>query len=218
MSVSMMVNPAMDIPIESASPHGHLAMIFLGPPGVGKGTQAALLATAYNIPAVSTGEILRAEMEAGTPLGLDIQETMTSGRLVDDSIVCDIVRDRIIQDDCTNGFILDGFPRTLAQGHILQNILKSERIRLRVVINFTADPDELVRRVLERAAKDPDKKRAEDTKEILLDRLDIFNQVTAPLIEFYREQDLLITIDAMQSVETITAEIKEYLEKVIPIK
>lgn len=205
-------------PVEAFLPHGLLAIILLGPPGVGKGTQAGRLSAAYNIPTISTGEILRAEMEAGTPLGLDIQETMTSGNLVSDNIVCEIVQNRIVKQDCAKGFILDGFPRTLAQGHILQEFLRANGIKLRVVISFDAEEDELVRRVLERAAKNPEKKRAEDTEEILRDRLAIFYRETAPLIDFYGQQHLLLKIDGMKTEDIITAEIKDFLDKVIPFK
>lgn len=207
-----------DMPVESSLPHGLLAIILLGPPGVGKGTQATKLAAAYNIPAISTGEILRAEMEAGTPLGLDIQETMVSGNLVSDSIVCEIVQNRIVKQDCDKGFILDGFPRTLAQGHLLQDFLASTGVKLRVVFSFEAEEDELIRRVLERAANNPEKKRAEDTEEILRDRLAIFHRETAPLIDFYSQQNLLVTVDGMKPMDVITMELKDYLEKVIPFK
>lgn len=185
-----------------------MRLILLGPPGAGKGTQAKILVEAYGIPQLSTGDILRAAIAAETPLGLEAKAIMDRGDLVSDAIVNGIVSERIDAEDCKPGFILDGFPRTIAQAQALDDMLKAKGIKLDAVIELTADADELVRRVIQRSK---DSNRPDDNPEVIRKRLDVYQTSTAPLVDYYSRQGLVKTVDGMEAVETVTAAIKAAL-------
>jgi adenylate kinase len=183
-----------------------MRLILLGPPGAGKGTQAKFLVEAYGIPQLSTGDILRAAITAQTPLGLEAKAIMDRGDLVSDAIVNGIVSERLDADDCKPGFILDGFPRTIAQAEALNGMLKEKGIALDAVVEITADADELVRRVIQRA-KESGTARGDDNEEVLRKRLDVYKEHTAPLVNFYAKEGLLKTVDGMEPVDQVTAAI-----------
>ena len=185
-----------------------MRLILLGPPGAGKGTQAKILVEAYGIPQLSTGDILRAAIADKTPLGLEAKAIMDRGDLVSDVIVNGIVSERIDAEDCKPGFILDGFPRTIAQAQALDDMLKAKGIKLDAVIELTADADELVRRVIQRSK---DSNRPDDNPEVIRKRLDVYQTSTAPLVDYYSRQGLVKTVDGMEAVETVTAAIKAAL-------
>jgi adenylate kinase len=187
-----------------------MRLILLGPPGAGKGTQAKILVEAYGIPQLSTGDILRAAIVAQTPLGLEAKAIMDRGDLVSDVIVNGIVSERIDAEDCKPGFILDGFPRTIAQAQALDDMLKAKGIKLDAVIELTADADELVRRVIQRSK---DSNRPDDNPEVIRKRLDVYQTSTAPLVDYYSQQGLVKTVDGMEAVETVTMAIKAALGK-----
>ena len=185
-----------------------MRLILLGPPGAGKGTQAKILVEAYGIPQLSTGDILRAAIADQTPLGLEAKAIMDRGDLVSDVIVNGIVSERIDAEDCKPGFILDGFPRTIAQAESLDGMLKAKGIKLDAVIELTADADELVRRVIQRSK---DSNRPDDNPEVIRKRLDVYQTSTAPLVDYYSRQGLVKTVDGMDPVETVTTAIKAAL-------
>ena len=185
-----------------------MRLILLGPPGAGKGTQAKILVEAYGIPQLSTGDILRAAIADKTPLGLEAKAIMDRGDLVSDTIVNGIVSERIDAEDCKPGFILDGFPRTIAQAEALDDMLRAKGIKLDAVIELTADADELVRRVIQRSK---DSNRPDDNPEVIRKRLDVYQTSTAPLVDYYSRQGLVKTVDGMEAVETVTAAIKAAL-------
>lgn len=185
-----------------------MRLILLGPPGAGKGTQAKILVEAYGIPQLSTGDILRAAIAAQTPLGIEAKAVMDRGDLVSDAIVNGIVSERIDAEDCKPGFILDGFPRTIAQAEALDEMLKTKGIKLDAVIELTADADELVRRVIQRSK---DSNRPDDNPEVIRKRLDVYQTSTAPLVDYYTRHGLVRTVDGMDAVETVTAAIKTAL-------
>lgn len=185
-----------------------MRMILLGPPGAGKGTQAEILVAAYGIPQLSTGNILRAAIAAKTPMGLAAKEIMERGDLVSDEIVNGIVSERLDAEDCKPGFILDGYPRTIPQAEALDRMLAEKSMGLDAVIEMTADADVLVERVINRAK---DSNRADDNADVIRNRLSVYTEQTAPLVEFYRGKGLLRTVDGMQSVEEVTAAIRRAL-------
>lgn len=187
-----------------------MRLILLGPPGAGKGTQAKILVEAYGIPQLSTGDILRAAIAAQTPLGLEAKAIMDRGDLVSDAIVNGIVSERLDAEDCKPGFILDGFPRTLAQAEALDGMLDAKSIKLDAVIELTADADELVRRVIQRSK---DSNRPDDNPEVIRKRLDVYQTSTAPLVDYYTRQGLVKTVDGMAPVENVTSAIKTALGK-----
>jgi adenylate kinase len=182
-----------------------MRLILLGPPGAGKGTQAKVLVEDFGIPQLSTGDILRAAIAAGTPLGLEAKAIMDRGDLVSDAVVNGIVSERLDAEDCKPGFILDGFPRTIAQAEALDGMLADKGIRLDAVIELKADADELVRRVIQRSRES---NRADDNPEVIRKRLEVYESSTAPLVEYYSRQGLVKTVDGMEPVEQVTAAIK----------
>ncbi|MEQ1614602.1 MAG: adenylate kinase [Hyphomicrobiaceae bacterium] len=190
-------------------------VIFLGPPGAGKGTQATVIAAKKNIVALSTGDMLRAAVKAGTPIGKRAKAVMDSGKLVSDEIVIGIIKDRIAEADCKAGFILDGFPRTLAQAAALDKLLAAMGRKLDQVIEFKVDDGALLSRI-EKRAKDAlaagDKPRADDNADALKTRLWAYYKETAPLIGYYFKSGNLISIDGLAPVEKVTGEIEKALK------
>ena len=188
-----------------------MKLILLGPPGAGKGTQAQRLAKSLNIPQLSTGDMLRAAVAAGTPIGRKAKAVMDSGALVSDDIVVGIINDRIEQPDAKNGFILDGFPRTLAQARALDTMLDAKGLGLDAAIELTVDAPKLVERILRRAqeasaAGQPVRK--DDDPEVFKSRLATYERDTAAVTPFYRERGLLHEVDGMASIQTVSKAIE----------
>ncbi|ODT67205.1 MAG: adenylate kinase [Pelagibacterium sp. SCN 63-23] len=189
-----------------------MRLILLGPPGAGKGTQAKILVDAYGIPQLSTGDILRAAIAAKTPLGVAAKAIVDRGDLVSDDIVNGIVSERLDAEDCRPGFILDGFPRTIAQAEALDQMLADKGIALDAVIEIKAEADELVKRVINRA-KESGGARADDNEEVLRKRLGVYSEQTAPLVAYYAGKGLLKPVDGMAPVDEVTGAIKAALGK-----
>lgn len=186
-----------------------MKLLFMGPPGAGKGTQANFISDEYGIPQISTGEILRAAVKDGTEMGLKAQEYMNAGKLVPDEVVIGIAKDRIAQPDAQNGYILDGFPRTIEQAEALEKILGDMGQGLDAALNLDVPDSEIIKRLLERARKEG---RVDDTEPVIKERLDTYNKQTMPLIEYYRDKDLLKNIDGMGDMNVITDRMKTILE------
>ena len=183
-------------------------MVLLGPPGAGKGTQAARIAERLNIPAISTGDIFRANVAGATELGTQAKAYMDKGEYVPDSITNAMVADRIAQADCENGFLLDGYPRTTAQVGELDSMLKASGLALDVVVEITADAEAVVARLLKRAGEQG---RADDTEPVIRRRLEVYAESTAPLADLYAERDLLVQVDGMGEIDVVTDRIMEAL-------
>lgn len=183
-----------------------MKLVFLGPPGAGKGTQAQILVTTHGIPQLSTGDILRSAIAARTPMGLEAKTIMDRGDLVSDDVVNAIISERLDAPDCAKGFILDGFPRTISQADTLQDMLASKGTALDAVIEIKADEDVLVERVLNRA-QESDGARADDNEEVIRNRLHVYRELTEPLVAYYADKGLLRSVDGMQPVENVTAAI-----------
>lgn len=184
-----------------------MRLILLGPPGAGKGTQAKILLEAYGIPQLSTGDILRSAIAARTPMGLAAKEVMDRGDLVSDDIVNGIISERLDAEDCRAGFILDGFPRTIAQAEALDEMLAEKGMALDGVIEITADPEVLVERIVNRA-RESGVARGDDNEDVLRKRLDVYRESTAPLVDYYRGKGLVKSVDGVQPVEEVTAAIR----------
>ncbi|WP_375314719.1 adenylate kinase [Bradyrhizobium sp. A5] len=191
-----------------------MRIILLGPPGSGKGTQAQLMVQRYGIVQLSTGEMLRAAVAAGTPVGLKAKEIMASGGLVPDDVVVGIISDRIDQPDARNGFILDGFPRTVPQAEALDELLKQKHLKLDAVIELRVNESALLSRVETRVAQMRERGeeiRADDTPEVLTKRLASYRNQTEPLIHYYSERRKLSTIDGMMAIDEVTGAIHRQL-------
>ncbi len=188
-----------------------MRLILLGPPGVGKGTQAKILVEAYGIPQLSTGDILRSAIANQTALGLAAKEVMDRGDLVSDDIVNGIVSERLDSADCKAGFVLDGFPRTIPQADALGQMLEDKGMQLDAVIQITADADVLVARIANRAKESSGGARADDNVDVVRNRLEVYKQQTAPLVDYYRGKGLLRTVDGTQPIGQVTTEIRGHL-------
>src|SRR3981189_511009 len=191
-----------------------MRLILLGPPGSGKGTQAQRLVKRHGIAQLSTGEMLRAAVAAQTPVGLRAKDIMAGGGLVPDDIVIGIISDRLDQPDAANGFILDGFPRTVPQAEALDELLKKKRMRLDAVVELRVNESALLQRVETRAAETRargEEVRIDDTQEVLTKRLASYRTLTEPLIHYYSERRKLLTVDGMMTIEHVTREINRIL-------
>ena len=214
-----------------------MRMILLGPPGAGKGTQAQHLMNVYNIAKLSTGDMLREAIAKETEIGKQAQIVMDAGDLVSDDILIRMISKRIKEDDCKNGFILDGFPRTVAQAEALDKMLEEMKLYLDAVIEMKADDDELIARIAgryackncgtgyhdinlkpkvngicDRCGKSEFTRRSDDKAEAVASRLKAFHKQTAPLLPFYKRKGCLKTIDGMASVDDVTLAVKAVLE------
>lgn len=176
-------------------------LVLLGPPGAGKGTQAARLAERLGVPAISTGDIFRANIKGGTPLGKTVQEYTSRGALVPDSVTNEMVRDRLAQDDVADGFLLDGYPRNVAQVAELDTILADAGLTLDLAVEITADPEVVVGRLLKRAEIEG---REDDTEDVVRHRLDVYAQETAPIARVYADRGLLAQVDGIGDVDDVT--------------
>ena len=194
-----------------------MRLILLGPPGAGKGTQAQRLVQKHGIVQLSTGEMLRAAVAAQTPVGLQAKDIMASGALVPDEIVIGIISDRLDQPDMKNGFILDGFPRTVPQAAALDELLKKKHIELDAVVELRVNESALLNRVETRVAEMQargEEVRIDDTPEVLSKRLASYRSMTEPLIHYYSERRKLATVDGMMTIEQVTREINRILSAV----
>ena len=183
-------------------------LLIVGPPGAGKGTQAVGIAEAFGIPAISTGDIFRANIKNGTNLGIQVREIIESGNLVPDSLTNELVRDRLTEADAAGGFLLDGYPRTLNQVRTLDDLLAVAGERLDAVICLRADEEELVQRLLRRGLEQG---RTDDTEGTIRTRLAVYRQQTAPLDEEYRRRGLLAEVDGLGPVDVVTGRIHRAL-------
>jgi adenylate kinase len=199
-----------------------MRLVLVGPPGAGKGTQAVFLAEHYSIPHISTGDIFRANLKAGTPLGQEAKSFMDRGELVPDSVTNAMVKDRLTHDDVVNGFLLDGFPRNVVQAEVLRAILAEQKSPLDAVLELNIADSEIIERLSSRltcrgcGAPAPATaqacaacggelyQREDDKAEVIARRLEVYNEQTAPIISFYRSEGLLITISATGAVSEIT--------------
>ena len=198
-----------------------MRLVLVGPPGAGKGTQAQFLAAHYSIPHIATGDIFRSNLKAGTPLGLQAKSFMDRGELVPDSVTNEMVKARLLQDDLANGFLLDGFPRNVLQAEVLRANLAEKLTPLTAVLELSIDDDEIIARLSSRRTckecglptvnneKCPNcggdvYQREDDKVEVISRRLEVYQEQTAPIISFYRNEGLLITVSASGNVEEIT--------------
>jgi adenylate kinase len=191
-----------------------MRLILLGPPGAGKGTQAQRLVQKHGIVQLSTGEMLRAAVAAQTPIGLQAKDIMASGQLVPDEIVIGIISDRLDQPDMKNGFILDGFPRTVPQAEALDELLRHKHLKLDAVVELRVNESALLNRVETRVAEmraRGEDVRVDDTPEVLSKRLASYRTLTEPLIHYYSERRKLLTVDGMMTIEEVTREINRIL-------
>ena len=181
-------------------------LIFLGPPGAGKGTQAVRLADELNAPHISTGVILREAAAAGTELGKKAKEIMDEGRLVGDDVMLGIIRERLADDDCANGYILDGFPRTIPQARALDELLEERSAPTVVIANLELDEDELRRRIAGRRSED---QRSDDSEETMLNRFAVYQEQTRPLLDYYGGR--VSPVDGKGSLDDVFERLSELL-------
>jgi len=188
-----------------------MRLILMGPPGAGKGTQASFISERFKIPAISTGDIFRANVSKGTDLGVKAKRYMDAGEYVPDEVTNLMVRDRIDEPDAESGFLLDGYPRTLAQVEELDGMIKFTGHQLDAVVVLTVDQEEIVARLLQRAELEG---RADDTEDVIRRRQEIYAEQTEPLIDVYRDRGILIEVDGMGDVAEVTERVFEALEDV----
>ncbi|MEI6362168.1 MAG: adenylate kinase [Actinomycetes bacterium] len=185
-----------------------MRLVLMGPPGAGKGTQAVVISAALGVPHISTGDIFRRNVAGNTALGIEAKRYMDAGEYVPDGITNSMVRDRLSQDDCHPGFLLDGFPRTVEQVGELSAMLRSSGEALTSVVELTVDVDEVVARLVLRAAEQG---RSDDTEEVIRRRLEVYNEQTAPLTAMYDTQGLLARVDGMGTVDEVSTRILDVL-------
>lgn len=183
-------------------------LLFMGPPGAGKGTQAKIIASEHKIPQISTGDILRSAIKNGTKMGLEAKSYMDGGKLVPDEVVIGIIQDRLQEDDAKGGYILDGFPRTLEQANALKRLLSGMGQKLDAAVNLAVPDEELVSRLLDRARKEG---RADDTEPVIKQRLKTYNDQTKPLIDYYQAEGVLREVNGLGTMEEITSRIRAAL-------
>ncbi|KIS25935.1 adenylate kinase [Arthrobacter sp. SPG23] len=181
-------------------------MLIIGPPGSGKGTQAERVSEGLGIAAISTGDIFRAHVKGGTPLGTEARKYMDAGDFVPDSVTNEMVRSRLSQDDVETGFLLDGYPRTAAQVGYLDGILAAREVTLDVVLQLTADDEELVKRLLGRAR---DTGRSDDNEAVIRHRLDLYHQQTEPVVAAYARRTILTRVDGIGGIDEVTARVMD---------
>lgn len=186
-----------------------MLIVFIGPPGAGKGTQSAAIVSRLGIPHVSTGELLRAAKRDGSELGKNAAAYMDQGHLVPDDVMVNMIDQRLAESDCADGCLLDGFPRTVKQASSLDDVLGKRGQSVNVVIELDCDDDELIRRLSQRAKEEG---RADDTPETIAQRQMTFRQQTRPVLDYYRDRNLLHKVDGMQKREEVFAEIWEIIE------
>ena len=185
-------------------------IILFGPPGAGKGTQAQRIVDRHGVVQLSTGDMLRAAIAAGSELGLQAKSLMDEGKLVPDDVIIGMIADRMNDEDCKNGVILDGFPRTIAQAKALDAMFAAGHIQLDQVIEIQVDEAALFSRIENRAAE-PGDARSDDTAEVLEQRLKVYHENTAPVLPYYRDKGQLNIVDGMQSIEEVAAQIESLL-------
>jgi adenylate kinase len=186
-----------------------MRVLLVAPPGAGKGTQGALIATHFNVPHIATGDLLRDHVARRTPLGLAVRAHLDRGELVPDDIVLDMVRDAFLEARDQGGYVLDGMPRNMAQARALYQVGKSLEMTANVALHLKADDDELIRRLLARAALEH---RSDDTEEIIRRRLALYHEVTYPIVEWYSSRGILVSVDAMRPVAQVAHQVLTALE------
>jgi adenylate kinase len=184
-----------------------MRLLIMGPPGAGKGTQAAVISQRLGIPHISTGDLFRANLSEGTALGIEARKYMDAGEYVPDSVTNGMVRSRLSEADAKEGFLLDGYPRTVAQVAELDGMLSGKH--LDKVIELTADTDEVVARLLKRASEQG---RSDDTEEVIRRRLEVYAEQTAPLTQLYKSRGVLVNVDGLGAVDDVTARIFDAIE------
>ncbi|MBD1916064.1 MULTISPECIES: adenylate kinase [Cyanophyceae] len=176
-------------------------LIFLGPPGAGKGTQALLLAKDCEVPHISTGDILRSAVAVGSELGQKAEQYMSAGELVPDELILNLIQERLGQDDTQAGWLLDGFPRNVPQAEFLQKLLEQIEQPVDFVVNLDVEDDVIVARLLQRG-------RDDDEESVILNRLQVYREQTEPLIDFYRSRQQLVSVDGNQTMDVVHADLK----------
>ena len=185
-------------------------LILFGPPGAGKGTQAKLLIDKFNIVQISTGDMLREEVTSGSDLGETVKSIMEKGNLISDEIIMSMIEKRITNEDCKNGFIFDGFPRTYKQAVDLDLVLKSLKLKIDYVVEINVNEDLLLKRIIKRASESKNT-RDDDNSEILKNRINVYKSDTLPVLEYYRDSNNLHTVDGMQDIEKVSKDILSIL-------
>jgi adenylate kinase len=188
-------------------------LLIIGPPGAGKGTQAAAIAERYGVPAISTGDIFRANIKGGTELGKRVQEITAQGQLVPDSLTNELIQDRLAQPDAANGFLLDGYPRTLGQVDFLTSLLDEQGAEIAAVVQLVVDTDAVVARLLNRAQEQG---RVDDTEEVIRHRQDVYASETAPVLDVYAERGAVVQVDGMGTPDEVAAGILDALSERLP--